>query len=123
MGNWWTTTTAIKRASATSRSEGESGAAKQRSIADRFAVPHSFPPDLTISQALVAVGGALVRICLGSLLFALWGVSSALTWSAIPNPLLRAAALAPILLLFLLTLLALLAGVTAVVKKLSPKTS
>ena len=94
-----------------------------RSIADRFAIPHDFPPDLTLKEALVRVVGALVRICLGSLLFALWGVGSALAWGAILNPFLRVAALVPLLLLFLLALTGLMVGVTAAVKKISPKPS
>jgi hypothetical protein len=96
---------------------------QQRSIAERFAIPHDFPPNLTFKEALIRVAGALTRICLGSLLFALWGVGSALAWTAIPNPFLKAAALLPLLILFLLALTGVLAGVTVAVKKLSPKPS
>jgi hypothetical protein len=99
------------------------GVVQQRSIADRFAIPHDFPPNLTFKEALIRVAGALTRICLGSLLFALWGVGSALAWTAIPNPFLKAAALLPLLILFLLALTGVLAGVTVAVKKLSPKPS
>jgi hypothetical protein len=97
--------------------------AVQKTIADRFAIPHDFPPNLTLNQALVRVGGALVRICLGSLLFALWGVGSGLTWNAIANPFLRVLALLPLLALFLVAIVAVMLGVTAAVKRLSPNPS
>jgi hypothetical protein len=95
----------------------------QRTIADRFAIPHTFPPELTITQALVRVGGALMRICLGSLLFALWGVGSLMVWSAVANPFLRVLALLPLLAVFLATATGVMLGVTAVVKWLSPHAS
>src|SRR5271165_460462 len=95
----------------------------RRNLADRFAIPHDFPPDLTLKEALVRVGGAIVRIFVGSLLFALWGVASALAWNAIQNPFLRVLALLPLLAVFLVTITAVMMGVTAVVKKISPKPS
>src|SRR5271165_1893706 len=97
--------------------------AVRRNLADHFAIPHDFPPDLTLKEALVRVGGAIVRIFVGSLLFALWGVASALAWNAIPNPLLRVLALLPLLAVFLVAMTAVMMGVTAVVKKISPKPS
>jgi len=97
--------------------------AVRRNLADHFAIPHDFPPDLSLKEALVRVGGALVRICVGSLLFALWGVASARVWNAIPNPLLRVLALLPLLAVFLVAMTAVMLGVTAVVKKISPKPS
>jgi|HubBroStandDraft_6_1064221.scaffolds.fasta_scaffold763859_2 hypothetical protein len=97
--------------------------AVRRNLADHFAIPHDFPPDLTLKEALVRVGGALVRILVGSLLFALWGVASALAWNTIPNPFLRVLALLPLLAVFLVAMTAVMLGVTAVVKKISPKPS
>lgn len=41
---------------------------------EKFAVPHQFQPRLSFYGALVAIAGALVRIFLGSLIGALWGV-------------------------------------------------
>jgi hypothetical protein len=40
----------------------------------KFALPHQFQPRLSFYGAVVAIGGALVRILLGSLIGALWGV-------------------------------------------------
>jgi hypothetical protein len=90
-----------------------------RSIAERFAVPHAFSPDLTPATAAVAVLGALARIFLGSLLFALWGISSALAWNAIGSHFWRSAALVPLVLGFLLSLAALMMGIASVVRRFS----
>ncbi|MEO8659868.1 MAG: hypothetical protein ABI693_15470 [Bryobacteraceae bacterium] len=92
-----------------------------RSIAERFSTPHSFNPDLTPAAAAVAVVGALTRIVLGSLLFALWGVSAALLWNAIPNPFWEWTALVFMVLLFLVALAALMIAISAAVKALTPK--
>jgi hypothetical protein len=93
----------------------------QRTLAQRFAIPHDFPPNLTLPEALVRVAGALARILLGSTLFAFWGLFSARAWSAIPSPFWRAAAILPLLLLFLLPLTGLMLGISAMVRAVSPK--
>jgi hypothetical protein len=49
---------------------------------ERLAIPHTFPPQLTLLEALVATCGAFLRILLGSMLFASWGVSSLALWQA-----------------------------------------
>ncbi len=92
-----------------------------RTIAERFAVPHSFPPNLSLPEALVRVGGALARILLGSLLFAVWGILSARAWAAMPNQFWRAASILPLAMLFLMPFAALMMGIAAVVKAVSPK--
>ena len=92
-----------------------------RSRAERFAVPHSFPPDLSFPEVLIRLFAAMARILLGSTLFALWGVASVRAWNAIPNHFWRATATLPILLLFLIPFTALMLGVSALVRVLSQK--
>jgi hypothetical protein len=94
--------------------------AGHRSIADRFAVPHNFPPDLTVPEAMIRVAGALTRIFLGSLLFAVWGVGAAVTLRDIPNLFLRIAAFIPLLGIFVAALTMLMLAITALVHKISP---
>jgi ABC-type Fe3+ transport system permease subunit len=45
-----------------------------RSPLERFAIPHQFPPQLSLYGALLAVTAALAQILLGCLIAALWGV-------------------------------------------------
>ena len=70
---------------------------------------------------MIRVAAALSRILLGSSLFALWGVFSVRTWNAIPSHFWRAAAILPLVLLFLLPFTALMAGISAMVRAISPK--
>jgi hypothetical protein len=95
--------------------------AGRRSIAQRFAVPHSFAPDLSLPEAMIRVAAALARILLGSLLFALWGVFSARAWAALPGHFWQAAAILPLALLFLMPFTALMAGISSLVRAVSPK--
>jgi hypothetical protein len=99
--------------------QGES--AGRRSLAQRFAVPHSFAPDLSIPEAMIRVAAALARILLGSLLFALWGVFTARVWAAVPGYFWRGAAILPLALLFLMPFIALMAAISALVRAVSPK--
>jgi len=92
-----------------------------RTIAQRFAIPHDFPPNLSLPEALIRVTAAMARILLGSLLFAVWGVWSARAWDAIPGHFLRAAAILPLAFLFLVPFVALMAGISAMVKAVTPK--
>jgi hypothetical protein len=93
----------------------------QRTIAQRFAIPHDFPPNLSLPEALIRVAAAMARILLGSLLFAVWGVWSVRTWDAIPGHFLRGAAILPLVLLFLIPFTAIMAGISALVKAVTPK--
>ena len=95
--------------------------AGRRSLAQRFAIPHDFPPDLSLPEALIRVAAALARILLGSLLFAIWGVYTARTWSAVPSHLWRAAIILPLGLLFLMPFTGLMAGISATVRAISSK--
>jgi hypothetical protein len=99
----------------------QAGPAGRPSIAQRFAVPHSFAPDLSIPEAMVRVTAAMARILLGSLLFALWGVFSARVWAAVPSYFWRGAATLPLALLFLVPFTALMAGISMLVRAVSPK--
>jgi hypothetical protein len=99
----------------------QSGSSGHRSLAQRFAIPHDFPPNLSVREAVIRVAAALARILLGSLLFALWGVFSVRTWDVIPSHFWRAAAILPLVLLFLLPFTALMAGISAMVRAISPK--
>ena len=94
---------------------------KARSIAERFGVPHTFNPDLTPAAAVVALLGALARIVLGSLLFALWGVSTAMVWNAAGSPLWEWVSLVLMILLFLAAPAALMIAISSAVRALSPK--
>jgi len=66
------------------------------------------------------VAGCLARIFGACLLFALWGGLSALAWTSIANRLWRAAALAPLALIFLAALGLLMWAISAVEKKIHP---
>jgi hypothetical protein len=53
---------------------------------DRFRTPHTFNPPLTFLEACVAVVGALTRIFLGSLLFAVFGAFIWTAWATNHDP-------------------------------------
>lgn len=74
---------------------------ESRSSYERLAVPHTFQPVLSVSDATWFALRALLRIFLGSLLFGAWGAYTMLAWANIHNPYLRAAAMVPIFALFL----------------------
>jgi hypothetical protein len=84
-------------------------------VGENFGVPHTFNPNLSIGEALLAVLIALGRIFVGCLDFALWGVAAWVTYDAIGNPVLRVVALVPIALLFLASLAALMYGISLLV--------
>ena len=90
---------------------------------ERFAIPHSFKPQLSFTEAVVAAGGAFLRIFLGSLLFAVWGVYTILAWNAIPNVFLRGVVLLALVSTFVLALAFLMLVVSALVRKAWPRKS
>jgi hypothetical protein len=92
-----------------------------RSMFSRFAAPHTFGPDLSLGEALVAVAGCLARIFGACVLFAVWGGASAFAWSAIANRFWRVAAEPPLLLLFLAALASLMIAVSAVERSITPR--
>jgi hypothetical protein len=87
----------------------------------RFAVPHTFGPDLSLSEALVAVAGTLARIFGFCALFAVWGGASFFAWSAIGSRFWRLAAEPPLFLFFLAALAGLMLAVSAVERSVLPK--
>lgn len=92
-----------------------------RSRYERFAIPHSFKPELSFAEAVISAGGALLRIFLGSLLFAVWGTYTFLAWHAIPNVFLRGAALLGLISVFALSFTLLMLAIAALVKRLIPQ--
>ena len=87
-----------------------------RSPFERFAIPYMFQPALRPSQAAVAALRSFLRIFLGSLLFGVWGAYALLLWTSITNPLLRVAAMIPMIALFLVLLGGVLIGTTLVLR-------
>lgn len=82
-----------------------------RSPFEQFAVPHQFQPRMTIPEAITAVFLALVRIFAGSILFAVWGEYSFLSWNNIGNGFGRGLVLIALLAVFLMALGSMLIGV------------
>ena len=74
----------------------------------RFGTPRTFNPDLTFPEACVAVTGALARIFLGSLLFAICGALMWHSWATIQELQLRVIVEALLALTFLLGFAALM---------------
>jgi hypothetical protein len=68
---------------------------------ERFQIPYSFKPQLDVVEAVAAALVAFLRILLGSLLFAFWGVYSLAALSRIRSWFWRAALAAPLVVLFL----------------------
>jgi hypothetical protein len=87
---------------------------------ERFPIPYTFQPRLGFIQALIGIASAFLRILLGSFLFAIWGTYSLVAWSVIGNYFWRAAALALLFLVFLLSLAAMLLVVSALARTVSP---
>jgi len=95
--------------------------AEDRSQHERLAIPHTFKPQLSFPEAVVATIGASLRLLLGCLLFAVWGTYSAFAWSTIRNPFLRIAVELPLLLCFLISFALLMLAIRALVKAISLK--
>jgi hypothetical protein len=93
-----------------------------RSSYERFAIPYSFKPQLSVAEAAISAAGALLRIFLGSILFAVWGAYTLFAWSSIHNVLLRGGAVLALLLLFAAALAVLMLAVSALVRRCLPRT-
>lgn len=96
-------------------------AARGRSAFSRFATPYTFSPDLPLAEALVAIAGCLTRVFGGCILFAVWGAGSISVCGAIASRFWRAAAVPPLVLLFLAALAALMMVVTGIEGAILPK--
>jgi len=95
---------------------GEDDRAVDRSAYERFAIPYSFKPRLSVWEAFLAAVIAFVRIFSGSLLFAFWGTYSLLALSKIRSSFWRFAAAPPLLILFPLLLALLMFAISAFVR-------
>ena len=92
-----------------------------RSQYERLAIPHSFKPRLSVAEAAVAAGGAVLRIFLGSLLFAVWGTYSLIAWGAVQNVFLRSVMALFLLALFVVLLAALMLAIAGLGRMISPR--
>ena len=101
--------------------DGGDDRALDRSAYERFAIPFTFKPRLSLAEALVAVFGALLRIFLGCLLFAVWGSYTLFAWSTIPNLLLRVAVVVPMFLLFLFAMALLLLTIAVMMRAMTSR--
>ena len=85
---------------------------------ERLAVPHSFKPRMSIAAATFAALVALVRIFLGSMLFAVWGGCTWALWAMIHNPLWRYLTLLPLIAGLLVTMGLLMIGISVCARRL-----
>jgi hypothetical protein len=99
----------------------DSTAFPARSTYERFAIPYSFTPRLSLVEAMIAAGGALVRILLGSILFAVWGTYSFLAFNAIKNVFWRGFVMLALLALFALLLALVMLSITSLVRRVWPR--
>ena len=87
---------------------------------ERLPVPFTFKPQLTLRQAVAATFGAVLRIVLGSLLFAVWGGYSLVVWSAVHSVVFRFSVLILMLAAFVVAFRVLLRALDGLVRALSP---
>jgi len=91
--------------------------AAERSVYERFAIPYSFKPQLSVTEAVVAASAAFFRIFLGSLLFAFWGAYSLSTVLRIRSWFWRVLVAVPLIALFLVLLASLMLGISALARR------
>jgi hypothetical protein len=94
-----------------------------RSAYERFALPFAFKPRLSFAEAAVAVVASLLRIFLGSLLFAVWGAYALEIWFHVGNLFLRWAVLLPYGIVFLFAIALLMAAIASIARALLPAKS
>jgi len=87
------------------------GGDSDRSSYERFALPYSFKPRLSVVDAFAAALAAFLRIFFGSLLFAVWGTYTLVCWSTIPSVFWRLSAMLSLFLLFLVLFAALMISI------------
>jgi hypothetical protein len=85
---------------------------------ERLAVPHTFQPRMSLAAASFAALVALVRIFLGSMLFAVWGGCTWALWVVIPNPLWRYVTLVPVIAGLAVTMGLLMIGISVCARRL-----
>jgi hypothetical protein len=96
--------------------------ARKHPTYERFPLPHVFSPNLSVSEAAWAAMGAFTRIFLGSLLFAFWGVSSALVWNSMESHFWKAVITVPLALVLLVSMGGLMLAITAIGNLITPRT-
>jgi len=87
-----------------------------RSSYERFALPHTFKPQLSLAEAAISAAGAFLRILFGSMLFAVWGTYTFYAWSSIRNVFLRGGAVLALLLLFAVSFTFLMLAISALLR-------
>jgi len=97
------------------------GRVADRSIYERFAIPYTFKPQLSLAEACVAASTAFLRIFLGCLLFAVCGTYALLAWSTIHSLFLRLAAVLALALAFVALFTLLMVAASAVTRIVSPR--
>ena len=85
-------------------------------VYERFELPHSFKPRLNFTEAVIGTLSGLLRVFLGSLLFAFWGAYSLLAWFAIHSPWRRVLAAFSLIAVFLLAFALLMMAITALAR-------
>lgn len=88
-----------------------------RSSYERFAIPHTFKPQLSLVEAAISAAGAFLRILFGSTLFAVWGTYTFYAWNSIHNVLLRGGALLALLLVFTISFTFFMVAISSLVRK------
>ena len=93
----------------------------ERSVYERFAIPYSFKPQLSLAEALISVGAAFLRILLGSILFGFSGGYTIVAWNSIQNLFLRVVVVLVLVCLFVISFTFLMLAISALVRMLWPK--
>lgn len=92
--------------------------AADRPVYERFAIPYSFKPSLSVGEAVIAAAAAFFRIFLSSLLFAFWGAYSLAAVLRIRHWFWRVTVAALLITLFLALWTLLLLAISAVARRL-----
>jgi hypothetical protein len=92
-----------------------------RSVYERFAIPHTFKPQLSLTEALISVAGAFLRIVLGSILFGFSGAYTIVAWNSIRNLFWRVLAVLFLVSVFVISFTFLMLAISALVRMLWPK--
>jgi hypothetical protein len=112
---------AIVRALLASPGEDLEGRNPERSVYERFAIPYTFKPQLSVAEALISVAGAFLRIVLGSILFGFSGAYTILAWNSIRNVVLRVLVVLFLISVFVVSFFFLMLAISALVRMLWPK--
>lgn len=93
------------------------------SVYERFAIPFTFKPRLSVLEATVFAIVMFSRILVGCVLFAIWGTYSLLVWFDVENLLWRFAILLGLLAMFLISLALMILATRALTRVLIPTKS